>query len=109
MPKTLFHSNAMGPCGARGEGSIEVQLEVGIFQQRIVCDLQYPHFVIALSVNLARSVFIEEIVRNNETGIVSSERQVMRTGVLSETNNCTWNLVQMEAICRIQHSHLSGL
>src|SRR5690348_14332387 len=104
----LLHGQAVRPRRAGGEGSVEVELETGIFSQRIVRDLHNPHLMVTLKMDDSLIVLVQEVVRNHQAGIVVGKDYVVGPGIRSEADNCSGDLLQIGSVGGIEHNHLSG-
>jgi hypothetical protein len=83
----LFHRNAMGTRWASFEGRVEVQLELLVIGESIVCDFENVDFMISFKVDNASSIFIEEVVCHHKATIVATQHQVVRSGVRAKADN----------------------
>ena len=82
--QTLFDRNSVRAHGPGRERAIEVEVEVGIENQIILGHLGDMNIVVAFGVDLAEVVFVEEVIANNQTLFVFSEREIMRPRTLAQ-------------------------
>ena len=102
----LFHRDTVRARGACLEGRVEVQIEPFVFRETVVCDFEDVDFVVALEVNDACAVFIEEVIGHDEAAVVVTQHDVVRTGIRAKADN--GNLLGIEAVCRVKHDDLSS-
>src|ERR1700757_903558 len=102
-----LHRKAVRARRPSGEGGVEIELESAIFCERVVRHLDHPDAVIALEVDDAGVVLIQEIVGDYEAAVVAREEKIVRSRVLAETHYR--ELLQIRAVSGIQQSDLPGL
>ena len=100
----LFHCDAVGTRWARFEGRVEVQIEPFVLGEGIVCDFEDVDFMVALKVNDARIIFIEEIVGYHQATIVAVQHDIVRSSICAEADN--GYLLRIEAVANVQHHYL---
>ena len=65
IQNSLLHGYSVRACGTRREGGVEIEIETGIEFKMIPIDLDYANLVIALEVDLAEVIFIQEVVNDH--------------------------------------------
>ena len=93
----LFHCDTVGTRWTRFEGRVEVQFEPLVLGEGIVRDFENVDFMVALKVNNARSIFIEEVVCHHKATIIVVQHKVVRSSVRAEADNRY--LLRIEAVC----------
>ncbi len=76
----------MWPCPKSWKGGVEVKLEARVKAKLILLELQGVDLVVAVEMDFAKVVFVQEIVGDDYTFIVMSEKKVMGRGTGFECN-----------------------
>ena len=103
---TLFHRDTVRARRACLEGRVEVQIEPFVFRETVVCDFEDVDFVVALEVNDACVVFIEEVIGHDEAAVVVTQRDDVRTGIRDKAD--IGYMLGIEAVCGVKHDDLSS-
>ena len=69
----LLHRYSVRPGGPGGEGRVEIEVEARIQFQVVFVDFDHVHLVIALKVDFAEIVLVQEIVGDDQPLVVVSE------------------------------------
>lgn len=72
------------------EGRIEVAVEPRVQRERVASHLDDVNLVIALCMNLAETVFVQEVIGDHEAQIIFGQVDVMRAGADAEITTDCW-------------------
>src|SRR5262249_42850591 len=103
----LFHGEAVGTSGPRGECRVEVEVKSLVLGKSIVRDIDHSNLMVAFKVNETRIILVQEVIRNHESLVVAAQYEVVRSGVFTKADNR--QLFQIGTVRGVEQADLPGL